>query len=124
MDVKTRLSTLWIFVLFNMIYADILSLMDPASPIRNVMRGSPLPPGGLLAGAILMETPIAMVLLSRLLNRRANRWTNGILAILNILAVTVGEPARPYYIFFATIEVLSMALIVWYAWKWPADPTA
>jgi hypothetical protein len=37
MDVKAKLSTLWIFVLFNMVYADILSLMDTASPIRRVM---------------------------------------------------------------------------------------
>jgi hypothetical protein len=119
MDRKVRLSTLWIFVLFNMIYADIISLMDPASPIREVMKGSPLPPGGLLAGAILMETPIAMVLLSRVLRDKANRWANIILGVINIVAVIVGGPERPYYIFFATIEVLCMSLIVWYAWKWP-----
>lgn len=119
MDMKVKLSTLWIFVLFNMIYADIISLMDPASPIREVMKGAPLPPGGLLAGAILMETPIAMVLLSRVLKHKANRWANMIVGVINVVAVIAGGQGRPYYILFATIEVMSMLLIVWYAWKSP-----
>jgi hypothetical protein len=119
MDIKVKLSTLWIFVLFNMIYADIISLMDPASPIREVMKGAPLPPGGLLAGAILMETPIALVLLSRVLKRKANRWANIIVGVINMVAVITGGPPRPYYIVFATIEVMCLSFIVWYAWKWP-----
>ena len=117
MDMKAKLSTLWIFVLFNMIYADIISLMDATSPIRKVMGGAPMPPGGLLAGAILMETAIAMVLLSRLLKYKANRWANIILGVINIVAVITGGQGL-YYIFFATIEVVCMSLIVWYAWKW------
>ncbi len=118
MDLKVKLSTLWIFVLFNMVYADILSLMDPASPIRRVMQGVPLPPGGLLAGAILMETPIAMVLLSRVLKHKANRWVNIIVAAINMVAVIAGGQGRPYYVFFATIEVICMSAIVWLAWRW------
>jgi hypothetical protein len=118
MDIKAKLSMLWIFVLFNMIYADIISLMDDGSPIRRVMEGAPMPPGGLLAGAVLMETSIAMVLLSQLLKRKANRWANIIVGVINIVAVIAGGQ-HPYYILFATIEVVSMSLIVWYAWKWP-----
>lgn len=118
MDIKVKLSMLWIFVLFNMIYADIISLMDAGSPIRRVMEGAPMPPGGLLAGAVLMETSIAMVLLSRLLKRNAIRWANIIAAVINIGAVIAGGK-HPYYILFATIEVVCMSLIVWYAWKWP-----
>ena len=117
-DIKVKLSILWIFVLFNMIYADIISLMDAGSPIRRVMGGAPMPPGGLLAGAVLMETSIAMVLLSRLLKRKANRWANIIVGVINIVAVIAGGQ-HPYYILFATIEVVCMSLIVWYAWKWP-----
>ena len=79
-----------------------------------------MPPGGLLAGAVLMETPIAMVLLSRLLRRKANRWANIMIGVINIVAVIAGGQPRPYYIVFATIEVLCMCLIVWTAWKWPS----
>ena len=30
--------------------------MDPTSPIRGIMAGAPLPAGGLMLGAIVMET--------------------------------------------------------------------
>src|SRR5574341_2193937 len=116
-DMKVKLSMLWIFVLFNMAYADILSLMDPTSPIRKIMEGSPMPPGGLLAGAILMETAIAMVILSWVLQYKANRWVNIIIGAINIFAVVTGGHGL-YYIFFATIEVVCMLLIIWFAWKW------
>ncbi len=120
-DIKVKLSTLWIFVLLNMIYADIISLMDPVSPIRKIMAGTSMPSGGfLLAGAILMETSIAMVLLSRILKYKANRWINIIMGLINIMAVISGERGL-YYIFFASIEVVCMSLIIWYAWKW-TDP--
>ncbi len=79
-----------------------------------------MPPGGLLAGALLMETSIAMVLLSRVLKHGANRWTNIIVSVINIAAVVMGGRGI-YYAFFATIEVISMLLIIFYAWKW-TDP--
>jgi hypothetical protein len=119
-DPKVKLSLLWIFVVLNMAYADILSLMDPTSPIRGVMAGTPMPAGGLLAGAILMETGIAMVILSWVLNYKVNRWVNLVIGALNILAVATGGHG-PYYVFFATVEVACMLFIIWFAWKW-ANP--
>ena len=116
-DPKVKLSLLWIFVVLNMAYADILSLMDPTSPIRKVMAGATMPPGGLMAGAILMETAIAMVVLSWLLNYKVNRWVNIVIGALNILAVVTGGHGL-YYVFFATVEVACMLLIIWFAWKW------
>jgi hypothetical protein len=118
LDIKVKLSLLWIFVLLNMAYADILSLMDPMSPIRKIMNGASMPAGGLLAGAILMETGIAMVLLSRVLNYKINRLVNIIVAIINIVAVVIGGQGV-YYWFFATVEVAAMLLIIGLAWKWP-----
>jgi hypothetical protein len=116
-DPKVKLSLLWIFVILNIAYADILSLMDPTSAIRKVMAGAPLPAGGLVAGAILMETAIAMVILPWLLNYKVNRWVTIIVGALNILAVVTGGHG-PYYVFFATVEVACMLLIIWFAWKW------
>lgn len=117
-DMKIRLSTLWIFVLFNMVYADIISLMDPVAPIRRAMAGTPMSQGFLLTGAILMETSIAMVLLSRVLHHKANRWANIIAGAINIVAVITGGPTSLYYIFFAAVEVVGMLFIIWFAWKW------
>jgi len=116
-DPKVKLSLLWIFVVLNMAYADILSLMDPTSPIREVMAGAPMPAGGLVVGAILMETSIAMVILSWILNYKVNRWVNIVIGALNILYVVRGGHG-PYYVFFATVEVACMLLIIWFSWKW------
>lgn len=117
-DKKTSIPILWTFVLFNMIYADIISLMDSGSPIRKIMGGAPMPPGGLLAGAILMETPMVMIILSRILGGMANRWINTIMCAINIAAVIAGGRGQ-YYFFFATIEVISMLFIIWLAWSRP-----
>ena len=118
MDTRLKLSLLWIFLLLNMAYADILSLMDATSPIRNIMAGAPMPSGGLLAGAIVMETAIIMILVSQVLKRNANRWVNIIIGIFNIVCIVTGGHGL-YYLFFASIEVASILLIIWFALKWP-----
>ncbi len=116
-DPRIKLSLLWIFVIVNMAYADILSLMDPASIIRGIMAGSPLPAGGLLAGAIVMETSLAMVILPWILNYKVNRWVTIIIGVFMILQIVIGGHG-PYYVFFATVEVACMLLIIWFSWKW------
>ena len=83
-DPKVKLSLLWIFVILNMAYADILSLMDSTSVIRGIMAGAPMPAGGLMAGAIVMETSFAMVILSWLLNYKVNRWVSIIIGVFMI----------------------------------------
>ena len=116
-DPKVKLSLLWIFVILNMAYADILSLMDPTSIIRGIMVGAPMPAGGLLLGAIVMETSIAMVVLSWVLNYKVNRWVTSIIGVFMIWQIIIGGHG-PYYVFFATVEVACMLLIIWFAWKW------
>jgi hypothetical protein len=116
-DPRVKLSLLWVFVIVNMAYADILSLMDSTSIIRGIMAGASLPAGGLLAGAIVMETSFAMVILPWILNYKVNRWITLVIGVLNILAVATGGHGL-YYAFFATIEVVSMLLIIWFTWKW------
>jgi hypothetical protein len=115
---RAVLSMLWVFVILNMLYADVISLMDPTSAIRTRMVGTPMSPGFLLAGGILMETAIAMVILCLVLPYKASRWVNTIVATLNIFAVVTGGHGL-YYVFFAAVEVLAMLLIVWLAWKRP-----
>jgi hypothetical protein len=116
-DPKVKFSLLWIFVVLNMAYADILSLMDPTSVIRGIMAGAPLPAGGLIAGAIVMETSIAMVILSLVLNYKVNRWVTIIIGVFMIVQIVIGGHGL-YYLFFASIEVASILLIIWFAWKW------
>jgi len=66
-----------------------------------------------------MEIPIAMVLLSRVLNYKANRWTNVIagviMTVIQTLTLFAVKPTL-YYAFFSVIEIASTAAIVWLAW--------
>ncbi|HEX6303072.1 MAG TPA: DUF6326 family protein [Anaerolineales bacterium] len=122
MDVKAKLSTAWLFVLLNVIFRDIHESISPAH-LEEVMTGTvngiQITEELLLLGAVLVEIPIAMVLLSRILNYRANRWANMIAGVLTILVVLSSVPADFDDIFFMIIEIVSLLLIIWYAWKWP-----
>jgi hypothetical protein len=123
-DMKIKFQTLWIFVMFNYLYCDVLGLHDP-TVLKELITGHAgslqITQEFLLGAAILMETAIAMVLLSRVLKYRANRWANIIAGVIHTAAVSlsmfVGKPAL-YYIFFGTIEIVCTSLIVWYAWRW------
>lgn len=117
-DMKVKLSTLWIFVMFNMAFADIVGFINPGT-LEEIMTSTDITQGFLLVAAILLEIPIAMIVLSRLLRYKANRWANIIAGVITILWVIGGGNTSLSYIFFASIEVLCMSLIIWYAWKWP-----
>lgn len=125
MDPKVLLSTLWIVVMINMLKADILSLFIPGAADElaktSLSTGTTIPQL-MLGGAIMMEISIVMIILSRVLNHRVNRWVNIIVSIITIAFVVVGGATYPHYIFIATIEVVCLLLIVWNAWKWSVSP--
>ena len=122
-DTKTKLSILWIFVMFNMVFADIVGFMNPGTLEEIIANeGTPvITQELLLAFAVLLEIPIAMVLLSRVLKHGLNRWANIIAGLVTILFVVGGGNSSLSYMFFATIEVVAMAFIVWYAWNWRTE---
>jgi hypothetical protein len=121
MDTKVLLSTLWIVVMINMLKADILSLYIPGAleevAKTSVSTGAPIPQL-MLGGAIMMEISIVMIILSRILKYRMNRWVNIITSIITIAFVVGGGVSYPHYIFIAAVEVFCMLLIIWNAWKW------
>ncbi len=76
-----------------------------------------------MATALLMETAIAMVLLSRVLGYRGNRWANIIAGAFHTAFVAwslTGETPTLFYAFFAAIEIACTLFIFWYAWTWPS----
>jgi hypothetical protein len=121
MDTKVLLSTLWIVVMINMLKAYILSLYIPGAldevAKTSVSTGTPIPQL-MLGGAIMMEMSIVMIILSRVLKYRANRWVNFITSITTIAFVVGSGATYPHYIFIATVEVVCLLLIVWFSWKW------
>jgi Family of unknown function (DUF6326) len=129
MDRKVLLSTLWVFVVLNYLYCDVVSLMDP-NLLKQYLTGTvgsmKFTPGLLLGAGVLMAMWIAMVLLSRVLKYGANRWVNiiaGALATLVQLATLVLTPPAMYYLFFSVIEMAGTLLIVWFALRW-RNPTS
>jgi hypothetical protein len=121
MDTKVLLSTLWIVVMINMAYADILSLHIPGvfDEVAKTSASTGAPISQLmLVGAVMMEIPVAMIILSRVLKYGVNRWVNIIAGIFTIAYIWGGMSSYPHYIFIATIETLCLLLIVWFAWKW------
>ncbi len=120
-DTKVLLSTLWIVVMINMLKADILSLFIPGTTDElaktSVSTGTPIPQL-MLGGAIMMEIAIVMIVLSRLLKYKVNRWANIITSIITIVFVVGGGVSYPHYIFIAAVEVICLLSIIWFAWKW------
>ena len=128
-DRRLILSTLWIFAMFNYLYADVYGLFF--NPVLQKELTKQLAAGYVgsiqitqefvLVTAVLMETAIAMVLLSRVLKYSANRWANIIAGLFHTAFVSwslIGETPNLFYAFFAAIEIACTLFIVWYAWKW------
>jgi hypothetical protein len=120
---KSTFSTLWIFATVNYLYCDVVSLMDPnllKHYLAGTVGGVAITPGFLLAAGVLVEIPMAMILLSRILRPKANRWANvgagALMTVVQLATLFATKPAL-YYTFFSVIEIATTAAIVWLAWK-------
>jgi Family of unknown function (DUF6326) len=102
--------------MFNMVFADIVGFLNPGS-LEEMIAMRPAQEL-LLAFSILLEIPIAMVVLSRLLKYRVNRWANIIAGAITILYIVGLGKTDLSYLFFASIEVMCILFIVWSAWNW------
>jgi hypothetical protein len=116
-DIKVKLSTLWIVVLINMIFADIFSIM-----VELVNKDTLNIPGDvktiMAIAAIVTNIPILMIYFSRILEYKANRIINIIAAILTIIYVIGGGDTAPHYLIIASIEVILLIMILVYSIKW------
>ncbi len=120
MNIKEKLSLLWVVVLFNIAFADIVGFVNPGA-LQGILEGTTgiqITQGLLLIFSILLEIPIAMIFLSRLLSYKANRLVNIVAAVITILFVIGGGSSYLSYLFFATIEIFCLSLIIWFSWKW------
>ncbi|MCL5410867.1 MAG: DUF6326 family protein [Patescibacteria group bacterium] len=123
-NVKLKISALWIAVMFLYAYVDIFSLFKPGT-IEGIMAGKvfvfQVSQIFLFLTTIYIVVPSIMVFLSLVLKPKVNRWTNIIVSIfyfVTMLGACVGE-TWGYYIFGTIVESLLLFLIIWYAWKWP-----
>jgi hypothetical protein len=124
LDMKSKLSTLWIFVFLNMLFRDVHELFRPGY-LQEIMTGTVngivMSEQMLLAAGMMLEIGILMVVLARFLAYRANRWAN-ILTGAFMIASTIYFGVNDLDdIFFAVVEVLALLAIIWLSWRWPRN---
>lgn len=126
MNPRILLALLWVFYTVNFMYCDTLLKLEPGV-LEGIMSGFTgggtvkITPGFLLGTAMMFEIPFLMIVLSGALKYRVNRWVNIIAAALFVVvqigSLFLGVPS-PMYIFYSTIEIAALLLVVWNAWKW------
>jgi len=117
-DRRTLLSTLWIFVILNYLFADVFVLIfDPGFYEPAVAQTTE---GMELGFAALIAILIAMVLLSRILPWRANRWANIVAGLFATawVASTLWASPPAHYVLFGGVEMAATLFIAGYAWTW------
>ena len=121
---KQILSLLWIFLTLNYIFCDIFTLMY-SEELKMILTGKmgevTITQLFLLIFAFIMEIPILMLVLSRILKYKINRILNIIFGVLLTLVQAgslFADSSTMHYIFFSIIEISVSIFIVIFAWKW------
>ena len=126
-NVKIKLSALWIAVTFLYVYADIFTFFQTGiieEIITGKVIGIQINQVFLLGTGMLMAIPPVMIFLSLILKSKVNRWVNIILSIIH-MGIIIGTQFIPggkvwaYYVIYNILEFGFHLLIVLYAWKWP-----
>lgn len=132
-NVRIKLSALWVAVMLLYIYGDVFSMFIPAR-LKGLLEGDSGAGATtsitLLAYTLVVVIPIALVLGSLLLKPQITRLINIIVAILytliQLLTVTMLTPLEPlwyFYILLGVLESVVTILIIWHAWRWPRQNT-
>lgn len=122
-NVKIKISALWVAIMALYIYNDFFSLYKPGS-IEEMLQGNmgpfPVTQMALFSAALLMAIPAVMIFLSLVMKPRLNRIVNIILGIVYVVVMVISVQGEwMYYIFMGVVEIILTALIVWFAIKWP-----
>lgn len=124
-NVKIKLSALWVTIMFFYTYADVLGFYKPENItelINGEIAGIQITPTLLFGMAVLMVIPSLMIFLSLILKAKINRWTNTILGVIyaSIAFMTLFTTGNwIYFLVFGIGEIIIAILIIYHAWKWP-----
>lgn len=116
---KITLSIIWIAVMLTYLLGDVIRIFTGDVTLGEI-QGVKFTQGMGLGIAVLMVTPILMVVLSLVLPHNINRWANIIMAVLWFLFNMVGLPTYEghYDKFLLAVSMIFNVVTVWYAWKW------
>ena len=110
------ISTLWIFILFNMVFRDLHQFL--AKGYINEMMSQNISETSLLFYGVILEIPMMMMLLSRILNYQINKYANIISASIILLGIlsTIAKADLDDY-FFILMESTALIGIIITAFK-------
>lgn len=116
---RIKLAALWMVVMCNIIFADIIGFLHPGT-LENMLNGTvgfPITSEMLLLASVFAALPSLMIFLSLVLPATTLRWLSTLVVLLTSLFVLGGGSATLSYGFFVLVELTSMAIVLWYAWK-------
>jgi len=125
-DIKFKLSALWISMMFVFAYVDIFGLMR-AEFLEGLLAGeivnTPFAVNqGFLIFAVVYILPASlMVYFSLTLSPRINRRTNMIVAAVYAVTIAGGCIGETwiFYLLGSAVELVLLAMIARLAWRWP-----
>jgi hypothetical protein len=122
-QLKTRLTlfALWLFVLLNIIFRDIhqLTLKSHLEMLlTGYFNGMEVTDAIMLGGALIVNAPISMLLVSLLAKRRLSKGLNLAAATILTLSFFASPPTDMDDIFHLTVELIAIAAIVFTVIKW------
>ncbi len=118
------ISTLWIFATLNYIYCDVFSLHHGPN-LQNLLTGNvdgfEISQEFLLAFSVVMELPMLMIVLTKVLPIKVNRVLNCLAALfmscVQLWTLYLGGNTL-HYMFFSAVEIATTFLIFFVALKW------
>lgn len=121
-ETNTLLSSLWLFVLLNIVFRDIHQLVlksELEMLLTGTYNGVEITERLMLLGGIMVQVPIGMVLFSLLLTRRIGRPITFVAVLVTASGLLSAAPTDMDDMLHLVIELAAMAAIAWTAWTWP-----
>ena len=119
LDTRIILAGVWVALMLTYLLGDVLRIFAGDFEPGKIGKGFPATQGMWLLIAVIMLTPIVMVVLTLTLKYPAVRWTNIVVAVLLVVFNLLGLPYKGAYDNFLIVVSFGFnALTVWYAWKW------
>lgn len=118
---RIKLFTLWLFILFNIIFRDIhqMTLKSHLEMLlTGLYNGVKITEGIMLFGAVVVNIPISMLLVSLFTQQRVNRKTNIVVGCTMPLLLLTSPPTDLDDIFHLVVELLALISIVTTSFKW------
>lgn len=120
---KNLLPLLWVFLTVNYIYCDVFILHD-ARYLEAFLSGEvgsmKITERFLLSFAFIMQVPMIMIVLSKVLTFKLNKYANIVAGIIttSVQAITVSMGGTLYFMFFSVFEIFTGLLIIYLAATW------